>query len=327
MPFEDFQKTNAPTWLQGPYGSSWLGGLGKTKDFYTELLRQAVKARFPISGPPDACGYMGDERGIDRGTTESNSAYALRVQGAWNVWPFANAALGLLLALNYAGFPGAVFVQQNGLAYSLSLPIGADPTTSLVITPTSTLANIMTSNVTPLRRIPAGNSWWTFDSNTDLCSRFSILFPTGGGPFTTSGTATFTGVEDGVTVPWPVVNWNNSFPDTTYAVQVGAVYSTDPVSVVADATTKTTGSVGLVASGPFVGTVDVLAYQSGANPWADLHPGDLARLRNIVTRWRRGQATCTGFFVLAQGMFFDWPIRTFNYGGTFGQSVVAQFTP
>ncbi len=160
--------------------------------------------------------------------------------------------------------------------------------------------------------------WWTFDTKDYFCSRFAVLFPTGGGAFTTSGVGTFSETDTAV------VTWNNPFPDTTYRVQVGAVYSSDPVSVVA--ATKTTTDVTLQASGPFTGTAEVLAWQQGANPFADLHPADLARLRRIIARWRPGKATCMGIWVRVQGEMWDWPVGTWDEaGGTWGPSEAVRF--
>jgi hypothetical protein len=99
------------------------------------------------------------------------------------------------------------------------------------------------------------------------------------------------------------VTWNNAFPTTSYHVQVGAVTITDgsgPVSVVADSTTFTLTGCTLLASGAFTGTVSVLAWQNGANPYADLHPSDLSKLQFTIATWRPN-ALCVGVYAVAQG--------------------------
>ncbi len=160
------------------------------------------------------------------------------------------------------------------------------------------------------RSIPAGTPWWTFDSDTDFCSRFAVLFP---GPifpssFTTWATATFTGAEDTV-----AVSWNNPFTDTTYKVMCGAANITDggpPVVVDVDGTTQTTTGITVRTSSRFTGTVDLVAYQVGAVPFADLHLSDLARLRSVIGKWRPAKATCVGAYAVAQGKFSAWPVGT-----------------
>jgi hypothetical protein len=94
--------------------------------------------------------------------------------------------------------------------------------------------------------------------------------------------------------------------------------------VSADLTSKTTTGVKIAASGPFEGTVEVLAWQAGANPFADPHPSDLARLRSIIKTWRPGKAQCVGIFVLVQGDFLGWPVGTLG-SGTLGPSSVVTF--
>ena len=64
----------------------------------------------------------------------------------------------------------------------------------------------------------------------------------------------------------------------------------------------------LVASWPFVGTVSVLAWQDGANPFADLHPADLRRLRDTITKWKPAKATCVGVTAVVAGELWDFPI-------------------
>src|SRR5260370_17727889 len=98
---------------------------------------------------------------------------------------FYGSALGLLLGLYFAGFPGAVVVQQNGNAFNLTLPLPAfalglpwDPTPNMVTTALNTNPFVATS-VLPILPVsvggaartapalPAGASpWWVFDSTS-----------------------------------------------------------------------------------------------------------------------------------------------------------------
>jgi len=332
MPYETWLKAQAPTYMQDQYGQAWLGGIGAAMDDYAQQYIAGTKATFPDYAPPDALGVIGDELGIDRGPFETDQQYAARLVGAWLAWKFAGTPLGLLVALYWAGFGGGVLVQQNGLAYSLTgSPVaGADPTSLLSVTNCSQLAVGITSSVTTSRVVPAGNQWWSTDPNTDFCSRFAILYPNGlPSFFMTSGVATFTGIEDGSTLhPWPLATWNNPFVDTTYKIQPGAVTILNglgPVSVAADNTSKTTTGVRIAASDSFVGSVDVLAWQAGANPYADLHPNDLQRLQNAIRKWRPAKAYLLGVFCLVQGNFYGWPIATIGTRPAPGPSSIVQF--
>lgn len=316
MPYQAWQPLQGPPWLQGQFGAAWLSAFGSLKDDEVDLLRQAVLSAFPAYAPADALPVIGDELQLDRGPKETDPGYAGRITDPWTQWARAGSPLGILLALHYGNFDGAVLVQQNGLAFSLSAPPtdGVDPTSLLTVTTLGELATPLTPYPTPdyTKVIPAGNPWWTFDFKTDFCSRFAVLFPSGGSAFTTWGTAVFDGSS-----PTATITWNNPFPSSSYVVQIGAITNTgDPVEVNPDATTQTTTGITLQASAPFTGTVDVLAYQSGAeSPFADLHPADLARLQGIVKKWRPAKATCVGVYVLVQGRYWGWPVKKWGDAG------------
>lgn len=299
---------------------SWMGASGRAimgalaaviGDKTVDWATQAVFEHLPQYASAPSVALTAADRLIDAGPGESTGSLATRLMYASTLWRFANRPLGLLLALHYQGFDNAVIIQQNGRAFSLTLPLpdigpNWDSTPNQVVTACNALATALTPVSPGTKTIPAGTPWCAFDSDTDFCSRFAILFP---GPlpsdFTTFGTATFTGAEDAVPV-----TWNNAFDDTGYHVLVGPPTVTDsagPVLVDADGTTKTTTGVQVRTSERFAGTVDVLAWRDGQNPFCDLHPGDLARLQRAVAKWRPKKATCVGVYAVAQGKFWGWP--------------------
>jgi len=284
---------------------------------------------------------IASERQLDTIPGETTAAIGARAPQWITLGRFVGTPLGMLLGLHFRGFDNAVIVTQNGMAYQLSLPLPPfivgqpwDPTPNLVRTAESSLAVALTSNKTPPttqqagRKIPAGNSWWAFDNDTDFSSRFAILFP---GPtfptyFLTWARVTFTATSSGAAV------WNNVFPDTTYVIGSIGVTVTDggpSVTVHADGNTKTATGVTLVASEAFTGYADVVAYQAGAtNPYADLHPSDLQRLQTTIKKWRPAKATCVGVYVLVQGHFWAWPPQTWGQaqaaGYAWGPSTIAR---
>jgi hypothetical protein len=339
---------SAIPWLfAGPNGLAEGRALGQFADAQRLYLKQGIQQRFPDYASTDALPYLGGDRKLIQGPSESNANFQIRLKTAWGNspitvsapglpaaqpggvvegWALAGTWLELLVQLYWAGFSGAVIVQQNGLAYNLSgaPTAGADPTGLLVTTNCGALTTTISSSVTPSRTIPAGTPWWYFDGDTDHCSRFAVLFPGPGLPsaFRTVVTATFT-ATDNATVTWP-----NSFVDTTYLIDVGPPTITDgggPVFLTADTTTKTTTGVTIRASAPFTGTATVLAWQVGANPLADLHPADLARLKSIIQTWRPN-ALCMGVVALAQGKLLGWPVRTLGVSdGNIGPSSAVTF--
>lgn len=323
--FVDWYKSAPVPWLvAGPNGVKEGNTWPAVLDQLSVLLDTARKQAYPDYAASDALPYLGGDRKLVQGPGEADASFRIRLKGVWDDWARAGTWLELLVQLYWGGYTGAVIVQQNGLASTLSgaPTAGLDPTALYVETTCASLSVALTSNVNPPtttatgRAIPASNAWWQFAesrsanpnvSDTDYCNRFAVLFP---GPlpsqFMTVGTATFTASDTATVV------WNNAFPTTGYHVQVGIPVITDGgggVVVVADSTTKTLTGVTLNASGAFTGTVSVLAWQDGANPYADLHPADLSRLQFTIATWRPN-ALCVGVYALAQGKFMAWPVQT-----------------
>jgi hypothetical protein len=324
--------------IMGAKGKAILGAFAtvigdKTLDWAT----QANLEHMPEFASPESVGLIGSERQLEQGPNELLADYAYRLMFATQLWRFAGTPLGILIALHFAGFDGAVLVQQNGVAYQLTLPLPPfiagqtwDPSSSLVRTATSMLDVGLTSSVTPPtslaagRAIPSGNSWWTFDSDTDFCSRFAVLLPGPlGSAFMTWARATFTGTRSAV------ATWNNAFNDTAYSILSGAItiatVGDGIVSTWVDGSTKTAANVTVRASDDFNGSVELVAYPTGANPFVNLNGVNLSRLKTAITKWKPQKATCVGVYALLQGHFIGWPVRTIG-SATPGYSVVADIT-
>lgn len=320
---------NAIPWLfAGPNGYAEGQALGEFADQQRLFLKQGIQQRFPDYCAPDALPLLGGDRLLVQGPTETNQNFITRIKTAWgnspitvsapglpaaqaggvvSGWALAGTWLQLLEELYWGGFSGAVVVQQNGLAASLTgAPTpGVDNTSLLSLVSAAALTAPLVSTVNPSRSIPAGTPWFAFDGNTDMTNRFAVLFPGPlPSPFRTYAVATFSATDSAA------ITWNNAFPDTTYIISPGVAVPTDgggPVFITVDATTKTTTGVTIRASAPFTGTCTVLAYQVGANPLADLHPADLGRLKSIIQTWRPN-ALCVGVYALTAGEMWDYPI-------------------
>jgi hypothetical protein len=319
MPILDVSSNDFESWMaglaanQGPARQRIIKAFASVLgDKSVEWMTWANLEHLPAYASDQSIALIASERQLDTATGEAASSIAQRAPFWLQLAKFSGSGLGILLGLHFSGFDGAILIQQNGRALSLTLPLPPfvlgqtwDPTPNLVVTACNPLVLALTSSVTPGRSIPAGTPWFAFDSDTDFCSRFTVLFP---GPlpsqFMTVGLATFTATDTAS------VTWNNAFADATYQVQPGIPTITDgggPVSVVADLTTRTTTGVQLLASGSFTGTVSVLAWQTGANPYADLHPADVSRLRTTLLKWKPAKATCVNVVAIVAGELWDYP--------------------
>jgi hypothetical protein len=318
--FEAWVRQLRVSWM-GVAAQRIFGGFAAVLgDKSVDWIKQGLLEHMPAHASDPGVALIASERQMDTYPGEPAADLAAREPYQRWIMRFAGSQIGVLIGLHFAGFDDAVLVTQNGLAFQLTLPLPPfeenwDPRANIVVTELSSLSVAMQSYKTLWRSVPADTPWWTFDSDSDQCSRFAVLFP---GPrlpswFLTWGVATFDGTEDGSpSNPWPLVTWNNEFPDTTYQIQPGAptITSGGPAAVYADDSTKTTRDVRIAATAAFVGTVDVLAWQLGANPYADLHPGDLARLKSTIRKWRPVRAQCRGVYALVYGNFVGWPPRT-----------------
>jgi hypothetical protein len=121
VPYRKYQPDgqDTPSWLQDFNGGAWLEGFGLIKDEFVERIKQAIAARFPGTGPVDALGAQGSERGIDRAFYgDTDDAFRSRILAAWDTWTLAGTALGLLRALDDVNYTFTA-EQRNFLEFSL----------------------------------------------------------------------------------------------------------------------------------------------------------------------------------------------------------------
>lgn len=133
--YHDDQIQSAPPWLQGPAGQAFLGPFGDAKDWLAAIAKQAVKGRMPNLCPADALPLIGQERGVDRGSADSDAAYRARLIAAWNSWLWAGTPYGMLQAFYAAGYPSVLIQTQNAKQYSLAStynPATPNPASDLV---------------------------------------------------------------------------------------------------------------------------------------------------------------------------------------------------
>jgi hypothetical protein len=316
---EWLQNLPIPWLTAGAVGSKWATATGTVVDTYVGYMKQGIKARMPDFAPTDALPHIGADRKLIQGPNESNASFVARLVDAWGEWSRAGQARGVLEQLAYyTQSNAAIWVQQNGNAYTLSsMPTaGTDPTSLVVQTNLSTLPETLSSSASPYRTIPAGTPWWFFDSNTDLCNRFAIIYPSW--PFSALTTAYFSGT-DSAAITWPF-----TFGSSVYSILVGAPVVTDGsggVVLHADGTTQTTTGVTIRASGPFTGYASVVAYAAGVNPLNMFSSANSGQLQSVIATFRPN-AICVGVFAMQSGRQWGYPTTVkWGDGGTWGGSV------
>jgi len=110
----------APGWLLRPRGAAWLAASGGLRDDVLDRLKAAVSLRFATRAPADGLARLGDERVLERSTTDTDATYAARLVDAWNLWHYAGTPFGLLRALYDQGYTGAYLETTGGAEFSLA---------------------------------------------------------------------------------------------------------------------------------------------------------------------------------------------------------------
>lgn len=128
--FVDWLHQLAPTWLQGPGGTAMTTVIGSELDRATDLVRQAVQARFPELAPLDGLKKLGEERGIPKADWETDGDYAAYLVRAWDAWEGTDAAGG------GAGTPVSILIAAHrllGAGFSLAQDLAGDPQAAALV--------------------------------------------------------------------------------------------------------------------------------------------------------------------------------------------------
>jgi hypothetical protein len=129
MPFVDSILEYAPPWLLGTQGRALLRTFGTVLDDQLTQLKDGIKARFPLTAPPDAIPYIAKDRGLEQGPNESNDAFAVRLDEAIPSHQTRGAAHTLLEQLagyfTGTGTPPLRLVTQKGTWHEYDWTTGA----------------------------------------------------------------------------------------------------------------------------------------------------------------------------------------------------------
>lgn len=158
MGFRDSFARISPPWLAEDVSSRINYALGVVLDAMSDRVREGVRARMPGVGTPDALPFIGNDRQIDRGPSESATGYAARLTRAFDSWRVAGNARELL-AQTRAYFlpspPPIRIVNDRSVWHSID-PTTGEVTRSIASPPNWTWDDDA-SSATPT---PASPRWW-----------------------------------------------------------------------------------------------------------------------------------------------------------------------
>jgi len=118
--FRDLAYEFSPTYLQGYQGQRYVLVLSMYYDTLGDAAAYAVRARFPLTAPPDALPWLAIDRQIDRGPSESRDAYNARLVAWLDLWRRAGSAESVISAIAAYFQPASYEVET--VAESLTAP-------------------------------------------------------------------------------------------------------------------------------------------------------------------------------------------------------------
>lgn len=97
--FADSIRAIAPAWLKGPIADALLTGPGTVMNALATWAVAGVRARYPSTAPPDALGYIGNDRNLERGPAQTDDGYRVQLRRAFDTWRVAGNASTVLRQL------------------------------------------------------------------------------------------------------------------------------------------------------------------------------------------------------------------------------------
>lgn len=133
-----------PWLVNNPNGQAYANLFGTILNNAVSDWEQVNWSRMPLICPSDALPYLAQICNLIQGPTETEAHFRDRLQAIWNIAPYYGTGLGILLQLNYQGYPDGYLISSAGLVLSLQDPINESsanfPADQLIITYTQTSA-------------------------------------------------------------------------------------------------------------------------------------------------------------------------------------------
>lgn len=324
--YKDFQLSGVPLWLRDAKGlDAYHLALGDAKDGLLERMKASIALRLPLRAPTDALDEIGVERGIPRGDSEADASYAARLQGAWDTWPYAGTAQGVLAALKLAGLTAAL-VQQTKYGYTLDGSGNVVITTlggtgwqadtaltkwnrfTVIILPPFPLSWLSASAPVIAWLTSAGVTTAPVSSSTPMTQDLRIMLWV-----TTAGLVAST-----ARVKYSLDNGDTFSAAMTFAAAATALASYVTLTVAGGATSVTLDSIGLITQ-----AFNVPADGSSFAGY----------VKSLVNAWKPAHSAVARYVLPAAGPILGWPVRALGSttpGGAprrLGGSLVTYWSP
>jgi len=171
----DLAKAISPRWLSTGVAEKYLAVCGMALDALNEKLRQGMWAHIPTYSTDDALPFIGADRGLVQGPSESAFAFASRCRLAYDDWQHAGSAWAVLrqmILFMSPQSPAVEIVSENSVWQVYAA--GSDTSQPPAITVGASNWNWDLATTPPSALSPYTGGWWRF---------WVILFATGSTPF------------------------------------------------------------------------------------------------------------------------------------------------
>ena len=309
-----------PGWLSDPKSQQWRRAVLAQKDASLDRLKRAIKMRLATLAPADAQDAIAWETQFERSASDTNASFGARLAARWQIWQWSGRAIGLLRALEAAGYTNVFLAIARSRAYWLR---------QYVLFSRGSLASTAVFSVTGTSapQQPHMVDVHVTDVASFVTFRLSVdgIFISGG---RTSSAAYDLGVLDA------------RLAGVTFTI-TGAAAAEDRFHF---AVGPDLGGFGLAtdnlparswacdATLPAFWSKFVVFFPS--DPWYPESPAyndaRIDQVRRLVKRWKPGLATCADIAALVAGRSWDypWTDRTWDgQGGTWSGSNVLHYEP
>lgn len=112
----DAVKEFSPKWFQTGVAEKFFYSCALTLDALNEKLREAMMLHIPTYGSPSALPFLGADRVLTKGPSESDTSFAIRLKYAYDDWQHAGSDWAVMrqgLAILTPFAPRAEIVSQN----------------------------------------------------------------------------------------------------------------------------------------------------------------------------------------------------------------------
>ena len=183
MALRDLAATISPSWLQGANGARYMYLAPVLMDAQVDRVEQGVRLKMPQKCDPTALPYIGRDRTIVRGVSESDESFALRCKTAPYDWHFAGVAgSGIMQALRGYLSPAAPMIRVVWAANNTNRP------TQWAWLPDGSARGDTPTSISTMGTSPYWCTWyWDAIDNRRRCWVIIYVNATGA-PWVTTGT-------------------------------------------------------------------------------------------------------------------------------------------